>query len=102
MPQPQPLVQLLLFLLAQATQDNMGLNRTKGCLVIVLLNAALSHAQCRDTCQHASNNYCDDGGIGSEYSSCTVGTDCSDWMRPKVLHMFIRLPYLPHRWLLLG
>ena len=33
---------------------------------------------CTNTCRHASDNDCDDGGAGAEYSSCTICTDCDD------------------------
>lgn len=33
---------------------------------------------CSDGCQYKSDGACDDGGSGSEYSDCSLGTDCSD------------------------
>ncbi|KAL3926562.1 MAG: hypothetical protein SGPRY_003242, partial [Prymnesium sp.] len=33
---------------------------------------------CNDLCIYAGDEECDDGGIGSEYSLCLIGTDCSD------------------------
>ncbi|MGD2109828.1 MAG: hypothetical protein PVI86_10585 [Phycisphaerae bacterium] len=33
---------------------------------------------CTDTCQFAFDGTCDDGGPGSSYSLCELGTDCSD------------------------
>jgi hypothetical protein len=33
---------------------------------------------CTDTCQWANDGVCDDGGPGSEYSVCGLGTDCGD------------------------
>jgi hypothetical protein len=33
---------------------------------------------CDNTCSHASDGDCDDGGPGSEYNLCTAGTDCTD------------------------
>ena len=33
---------------------------------------------CTDTCTEASDGNCDDGGLGYEYSSCPLGTDCAD------------------------
>ena len=33
---------------------------------------------CQDTCQYPSDGTCDDGGPGSEYSQCQLGTDCAD------------------------
>ena len=37
-----------------------------------------SGQSCSNTCNYASDTDCDDGGMGAEYSSCTVGTDCHD------------------------
>lgn len=33
---------------------------------------------CSDSCWYASDNDCDDGGSGSEFSACTFGADCTD------------------------
>ena len=33
---------------------------------------------CDNTCSHASDGDCDDGGPGAEYSLCAHGTDCAD------------------------
>jgi len=33
---------------------------------------------CSEICSHASDGDCDDGGPGSEYSICRLGTDCTD------------------------
>ena len=35
-------------------------------------------ARCTDTCQYASDNDCDDGGVGAEFAICEVGSDCQD------------------------
>eukprot|EP00966_Prymnesium_polylepis_P274933 6352771-Prymnesium_polylepis.1 len=35
-------------------------------------------ALCIDTCTHASDGDCDDGGAGSEFGMCTFGSDCTD------------------------
>jgi len=35
-------------------------------------------ASCSDTCSHPSDGDCDDGGTGSEYAYCDLGTDCTD------------------------
>ena len=37
-----------------------------------------AQTRCIDSCEHASNNDCDDGGSGAEYSGCSLGTDCTD------------------------
>jgi hypothetical protein len=33
---------------------------------------------CTDTCRDAKDGSCDDGGPGSAYASCALGTDCTD------------------------
>ncbi|CAE8694007.1 unnamed protein product [Polarella glacialis] len=33
---------------------------------------------CEDTCAHANDGHCDDGGEGSKFSLCGLGTDCND------------------------
>jgi len=33
---------------------------------------------CTDTCRDAGDGWCDDGGPGSDYSICGLGTDCGD------------------------
>jgi len=33
---------------------------------------------CANTCRHASDGECDDGGEGALYSVCALGTDCND------------------------
>jgi hypothetical protein len=35
-------------------------------------------ALCGNACSYAFDNDCDDGGSGSEYSMCELGTDCDD------------------------
>lgn len=35
-------------------------------------------ATCSDTCSDAFDGWCDDGGPGSDYSICGLGTDCGD------------------------
>eukprot|EP00966_Prymnesium_polylepis_P128239 2965964-Prymnesium_polylepis.1 len=40
--------------------------------------ALQSTGGCSETCSYASDGYCDDGGPGAAYSSCAVGTDCTD------------------------
>ena len=42
------------------------------------LSALTAVAGCGETCYYASDNDCDDGGVGSEYSICELGTDCID------------------------
>lgn len=33
---------------------------------------------CEDSCRWAGDGECDDGGSGSDYSVCEMGTDCRD------------------------
>lgn len=33
---------------------------------------------CSNTCTFASDGDCDDGGLGSDFSLCDIGTDCAD------------------------
>ena len=33
---------------------------------------------CKDTCESANDGTCDDGGAGSDFHSCVLGTDCTD------------------------
>ena len=33
---------------------------------------------CRESCYWASDGDCDDGGVGSEYTACDIGSDCTD------------------------
>ena len=37
-----------------------------------------SSEKCENSCAYANDGSCDDGGEGAEYSSCELGTDCSD------------------------
>ena len=37
-----------------------------------------SREKCENSCAYANDGSCDDGGEGAEYSSCELGTDCSD------------------------
>lgn len=40
--------------------------------------AAPASGRCDNTCRTANDNECDDGGPGSLYSVCALGTDCND------------------------
>ncbi|MBO6940792.1 MAG: hypothetical protein JJ863_37805 [Deltaproteobacteria bacterium] len=33
---------------------------------------------CTETCEYSNDGDCDDGGPGSDYSLCDLGTDCID------------------------
>ena len=33
---------------------------------------------CTNTCNWSGDHECDDGGPGSEYDACGLGTDCDD------------------------
>ncbi len=37
-----------------------------------------SSGTCTNTCSYADDGVCDDGGLSSSYSVCTLGTDCND------------------------
>lgn len=37
-----------------------------------------SSGRCTNTCEYADDGDCDDGGSGSDYSLCELGTDCAD------------------------
>ena len=41
---------------------------------------------CSNTCQHANDGDCDDGGPGSDYDLCDYGTDCNDCGERPPLH----------------
>ena len=34
--------------------------------------------ECSELCAFSADGYCDDGGAGSFFSDCALGTDCSD------------------------
>ena len=36
------------------------------------------YSKCRNTCSYARDGDCDDGGPGSEFSTCSLGSDCTD------------------------
>eukprot|EP00966_Prymnesium_polylepis_P124586 2881457-Prymnesium_polylepis.1 len=38
----------------------------------------LVHTSCNNACNFASDNDCDDGGPGNQYSYCELGHDCID------------------------
>ena len=42
------------------------------------MGASSSTSACSNTCNHASDGDCDDGGSGAEFSNCAQGTDCAD------------------------
>lgn len=46
------------------------------CSISVSLCQAVGY--CIDTCMDANDGWCDDGGPGSDYSICELGTDCAD------------------------
>lgn len=37
-----------------------------------------AEGQCTNTCEFAYDDFCDDGGPGSDYDDCALGTDCAD------------------------
>jgi len=52
------------------------------CWSLPLVLSALLHLEarivCEDTCSYTSDNACDDGGAGAEYTACSFGSDCKD------------------------
>lgn len=42
------------------------------------VSTQVASSSCTNTCMHANDGECDDGGPNSLYSVCTLGTDCSD------------------------
>ena len=34
--------------------------------------------RCENVCTYPADGYCDDGGVGSQYADCDLGTDCDD------------------------
>ena len=49
---------------------------------------------CLETCEHASDSVCDDGGPGSEYALCGFGSDCSDCGSRCYLTAVPSIPYV--------
>ena len=47
-------------------------------VLLLLLQLSGTVGQCTNTCLYASDSLCDDGGVGSEWSDCALGTDCMD------------------------
>merc|ERR1711907_646414 len=41
-------------------------------------NLAGDGNMCSNTCDQREDDYCDDGGEGSEFALCDLGTDCID------------------------
>jgi hypothetical protein len=39
---------------------------------------SVSAGGCTDTCRDSGDGACDDGGEGSDFDICELGTDCSD------------------------
>ena len=47
-------------------------------VLLLLLQLSGTVGQCTNTCLYASDSLCDDGGVGSVWSDCALGTDCMD------------------------
>eukprot|EP00966_Prymnesium_polylepis_P326724 7382627-Prymnesium_polylepis.1 len=49
-------------------------------LIILIVGALTSSVtgQCTDACQYPQDGICDDGGLGSQYNACPLGSDCTD------------------------
>jgi len=52
--------------------------------VTVLVTDFECSNECVGAPSYASDNFCDDGGPGSEYSDCQLGTDCADCGRRAI------------------
>ena len=50
----------------------------KGVFLAMMVGFTSADATCTDTCKYAFDHVCDDGGPGSSWSFCSLGTDCSD------------------------
>ena len=44
----------------------------------MMVGFTIADAACTNTCNYAFDRVCDDGGPGSRYSDCKLGTDCFD------------------------
>ena len=38
----------------------------------------MCYIRCEELCAHSSDGTCDDGGMGAQWSTCVMGTDCED------------------------
>merc|ERR1711988_1854760 len=61
-----------------ASYGFVSLYSTTQTFSITGVSARYSGGGCSDTCRYAFDRACDDGGEGSEYSLCEIGTDCAD------------------------
>ncbi len=64
-----------------ATDDDAcgnPLERLDGCGVLPGADMGPGGGGCSNSCSDAFDGYCDDGGPGSDYSICALGTDCGD------------------------
>ncbi|XP_070576919.1 extracellular serine proteinase-like [Ptychodera flava] len=68
----------------RATTPNKLLSIPKDVTVPPPIRPAISVYLCEDTCEHAFDNVCDDGGRGAWYFLCEYGTDCYDCGYRKV------------------
>lgn len=50
---------------------------------------------CDNICLYANDNDCDDGGLGSEFSECEIGTDCEDCGSRTLLPPSLLTPSAP-------
>ena len=57
---------------------NLFLTTLFCCAAGTLGFASTASAQCTNTCDTAYDSECDDGGPGSMYSICALGTDCAE------------------------
>jgi len=67
-------------------------------VALFLVPPVLAQAECSNTCHFSFDGDCDDGGHGSDYSYCQLGTDCADcgvryplWL--QILIWVVLVPY---------
>ena len=58
-------------------------SRSLALVLSLVVQHARATAGCDDTCEHAGDAICNDGGPGSVYYDCERGTDCSDCGGPS-------------------
>lgn len=59
------------------TRLQTDFERVIGCY-ICLPFCCTGGVSCEDTCEFSGDGDCDDGGPGSDFDLCTIGTDCAD------------------------
>ena len=79
--------------MSDAGAGSYGSDKTFGSAVAPITLDFKSAEVCDNTCSHAGDGDCDDGGPGSEYSTfCAPGTDCTDCTCPYADQPTARVP----------